>query len=173
MTVSVLDVAKLYETEHSRLRAFVRRLTGDGTVAEDLVQQAFVNLVGRQEPGTETAAYVSRIARNLALNHLRNEKRRAEIEIAGIDTQHIADSRPSPEVTAIYRSELRQLLEVILQLPPRRREAFMLSKVERLSHDEIARRMGISRNTVISQIIAAMAELDRRLPKNNFSFPDH
>lgn len=165
MTSRSVNVASLYETESGRLRAFVRRIVGNPTVAEDLVQQAFANLISKQEHATETAAYVSTAARNLALNHLRDEKRRAEVEIAGADIEHIADQRPSPEMVVLHRSELRQLLEAILLLPPRRRETFMMSRVEGLSHDEIAARMGVSRNTVMSQIIAAMAELHARLPR--------
>jgi RNA polymerase sigma-70 factor (ECF subfamily) len=48
-------------------------------------------------------------------------------------------------------------------LPPRRREAFVLNRIEGLTYDEVAERMGISRNTVITQIVAALAELDKRL----------
>ena len=66
-------------------------------------------------------------------------------------------------MTVLYRNELRRLLRAIAALPRRRREAFVMRKLDGLSYDEIALRMGISRNTVISQIVAAMAELDRRL----------
>jgi RNA polymerase sigma-70 factor (ECF subfamily) len=67
-------------------------------------------------------------------------------------------------MAALYRSELRRLLEAIAQLPARRRQAFVLNRISGLSYDEIAAHMGISRNTVISQVVAAMAELDRRIP---------
>jgi RNA polymerase sigma-70 factor (ECF subfamily) len=66
-------------------------------------------------------------------------------------------------MTALYRSELRRLLQAIADLPPRRREAFVLNRIEGLTYDEVAERMGISRNTVITQIVAALAELDKRL----------
>jgi len=39
----------------------------------------------------------------------------------------------------------------------------VLNRIEGLSYDEVASRMGISRNTVISQIVSALAELDRQL----------
>lgn len=66
-------------------------------------------------------------------------------------------------MTVLYRSELHRLLHSIAQLPPRRREAFILNRIEGLSYDEVAERMGISRNTVITQIVSALAELDRQL----------
>lgn len=158
-------MASLYHAESGRLRSFVRRIVGSHSVADDLVQQAFTNLLARAEPAAASSAYVGKAVRNLALNHLRNERRRAEIEVAGVDAALVADPVPSPEMTVLFRSELRKLLEAILQLPERRRETFMLSRVEGLSHDEVADRMGVSRNTVISQIVAAMAELERILSK--------
>lgn len=163
MTSRALHMADLYRAEHGRLRSFVRRIVGNHAVADDLVQQAFTNLLARAEPAAENSAYVGKTVRNLALNHLRNEKRRAEVEISGVDAALVADPVPSPEMTVLFRSELRKLLEAILQLPERRRETFMLSRIEGLSHDEVANRMGVSRNTVISQIVAAMAELERLL----------
>jgi RNA polymerase sigma factor (sigma-70 family) len=167
MAARDFSIARFYEAERDRLRSFVRRFVRNPVVAEDLVQQAFTNLLSNKDVSPETAAYFRKAVRNLALNHLRDEKRRADVEVAGLDANLIADSQPSPEMVVLYRSELRQLLEIILQLPARRREAFVLNRIEGLSYDEIAQRMGITRNTVISQIVAAMAELDRRLPGND------
>ncbi len=112
---------------------------------------------------SSNAAYIAQAVRNLALNHLRDAKRRGDVEISEADLNSIADMAPSPETIALYRSELRRLLEAVAALPTRRREAFVLNKIEGLSYDDVAQRMGISRNTVISQIVAAMVELDRRL----------
>ena len=164
MSTRALDIARLYEKEQGRLRAFVRRIVGNPAAADDVVQQVFANILGRQEQTpSPSAAYVMQAVRNLALNHLRDTRRRGDIEQAGLDLELIADAGPSPETVAVYRSELRRLLEAIAALPPRRREAFVLNRIEGLSYDEVASRMGISRNTVITQIVSALAELDRRL----------
>ena len=69
----------------------------------------------------------------------------------------------SPEDTVIHRAELRRLLKAIEALPRRRRQVFVLSRLAGLSYIDIAERMGISRNTVISQIASAMVDLDRAL----------
>ncbi|GGB05618.1 DNA-directed RNA polymerase sigma-70 factor [Brucella endophytica] len=163
MDTRTADLARLYETEHTRLRSIVRRLIGNPNVAEDVVQQAFANILARTDETAANFAYVRQAVRNLALNHLRDTRRRGEAELTGFELDTIADERPSPEMAALYRSELRRLLQAVAELPPRRREAFTLNKVEGLSYDEIAERMGISRNTVISQIVSAMLALDRAL----------
>lgn len=154
---------KLYEAEGGRLRSFVRRIVGNPATAEDLVQQAFTNILGRFDEKAPSSAYLVQAVRNLALNHLRDARRRAELEISGLDVGDIADGRPTPETVALYRSELRHLLESVAALSPRRKEAFVFNRIEGLSYDEVAERMGISRNTVISLVVAAMAELDRRI----------
>jgi RNA polymerase sigma factor (sigma-70 family) len=163
MTARVLEITKLYEAKHDRLRSFVRRIVGNPATADDVVQQAFANILGKLDERTPNSAYVFQAVRNLALNHLRDTRRRAEIEISDADLGEIADQRPTPETVALYRCELRQLLEAAAALSPRRREAFMFNKIEGLSYDEVAARMGISRNTVITLIVTAMAELDRRI----------
>jgi RNA polymerase sigma factor (sigma-70 family) len=53
----------------------------------------------------------------------------------------------------------------VAALPPRRREAFVLNKFEGMSYDEIAARQGVSRNTVISHIVIALADLDRGMAR--------
>ena len=164
MTARAAELAKLYQADSGRLRSFIRKAVGNPATAEDVVQQAFANLLGKtDDQAPANSAYVTRAARNLALNHLRDLRRRGQIETVDDQLERHADSRPSPEMTVLYRNELRRLLRAIAALPRRRREAFVMRKLDGLSYDEIALRMGISRNTVISQIVAAMAELDRRL----------
>lgn len=167
MSIRSLAAAKFYEEEHARLRSFVRRIVGNHATAEDLVPQAFTNFLNDvHRPVPENAAYITRAVRNLALNYLRDTRRRSQTVIAGVETETIADPAPSPEMIALYRDELIKLLEAIAALPARRREAFILNKIEGLSYDEIASRMGTSRNTVISQVVAALVDLDRLLPRD-------
>lgn len=165
MSARAIDIAVLYAAERGRLKRLVKRLVQNRTTAEDLVQQAFVKLMDNADRGdvADVPAYLAVTARNLALNHMRNASRRAEVVLPDADLNAVADTRPSPEATAIYRCELRRVLEAVATLPPRRRQAFVLHKFEGLSYDEIAARQGIARTTVITQIVSALADLDRRL----------
>jgi RNA polymerase sigma-70 factor (ECF subfamily) len=165
MSARAIDLASLYASERGRLKQLVRRLVGSKYTAEDLVHQAFVKLMA-QAHGDDLdncQAYLTRAVRNLTLNHLREAARKSEVALAEEAFNAIADPRPSPEMAVIYRSELRRVLEAVASLPKRRREAFVLNKFEGLSYDEIAARQGVSRNTVITQIVTALADLDRRL----------
>lgn len=168
MTARTTNIVKLYELERGRLRAFVRRIIGNQTIAEDVVQQAFTNILAKVDSPAPSSAYMAKAVRNLALNHLRDAKKRAQIEIADSDIDHIADACPSPEMITLYRCELQRLLLAVAALPPRRREAFVLNKIEDLSYDEVSERMKISRNTVITLVVSAMADLDRQLTSFNY-----
>ena len=53
MAARAFEIAMLYEAERGRLRAFVRRIVGNPATAEDVVQQAFANLLGKLD---QTAA---------------------------------------------------------------------------------------------------------------------
>lgn len=167
MSATAIEIADLYAAEQGRLNRLIRRFVRNRTTAEDLVQQSFVKLLGNAERGhiEDVPAYLAVTARSLALNHLRNTSFRAEIELPEADVHAVADPRPSPEAVAIYRCELRRVLQAVASLPPRRREAFVLHKFENLTYDEIAARQGISRNTVITQIVSALADLDRQLAR--------
>ncbi|KAA5602869.1 RNA polymerase sigma factor [Blastochloris sulfoviridis] len=165
MVARTIDLARVYASEQGRLKKLVRRLVGSRATAEDLVHQAFLKLLVGPDCGdlANCPAYLTCAARNLALNHLRDTARRSEIGLPDEDLKAIADPGPSPETAAVVRCELRRVLKAVAALPPRRREAFVLNKFEGLSYDEIAARQGVSRNTVISQIVAALTDLHRRL----------
>jgi RNA polymerase sigma-70 factor (ECF subfamily) len=168
MNAKTFDIAGLYISEQGRLRQLVRRLVGNRAATEDLVHQAFIKLLAAADSGNlnNCPAYLTTTARNLALNHLRDLKRHGEVGIPDAELHAIPDANPSPEMTAVYRCELRRVLQAVASLPPKRREAFVLNKFQGMSYDEIAVRQGISRNTVISHIVIALADLDRKIGRN-------
>lgn len=168
MSASAIDISGLYTSEHGRLRRLVNRLVRNRATAEDLVQQSFLKLIAAAECGNleNCPAYLTCAARNLALNHLRDLNRRGETALPDDESGALPDARPSPEETAMFRCELRRLLQAVAALPRRRREAFVLNKFQGLSYDEIAARQKVSRNTVISHIVIALADLDRQMMRD-------
>lgn len=165
MSARTIDIAGLYAAEQGRLKQLVKRVVRSRTTAEDLVHQAFLKLIDKADHGNvaDVPAYLATTVRHLALNHVRNIARRSEVELPDSEFHAIADTRPSPEMATIYRCELRRVLQAVAALPPRRREAFILHKFDGLTYDEIAVRQAVSRCTVITQIVSALADLDRYL----------
>ncbi|WP_010142360.1 sigma-70 family RNA polymerase sigma factor [Oceanicola sp. S124] len=165
MTLSSSAVSTLYQSERARLLRFAKRLTRNTATSEDLVQDAFLRLLSRRGSGPITAeeAFVTRILRNLALNHLRHARMGVEIAVEESVLAALADKGPGIEDRIIARQSLEQVLRAILSLPPRRREIFVLHRFEDLTYDQIAARLEISRNTVMVQIVNALADLRRQL----------
>lgn len=61
------------------------------------------------------------------------------------------------------RERLRLLAHAIAELPPRRREVFLLHKIDGLSHSQVAERLGISRSKVEKHVMKALAHCRDRL----------
>jgi RNA polymerase sigma factor (sigma-70 family) len=96
----------------------------------------------------QTKAFVFRTARNLLIDRVRREQVVPIDAAADIDALNIAIEAPGPERNAIARDELRRLQAALDRLPPRCREAIVLGRIEGLSGQEIATRMGISEGVV-------------------------
>ena len=168
------QIDKVYLREHGRLRRLLTRLTGNRATAEDLVQEAFVRVLsGRQQDEIQSyEAYLTRVARNLALNHLRRLRMGIEVSVETEVIQALADDQPSAEMAIIARQSLEQILRAIVALPPRRREVFILHRFDHLTYDQIAARLHISRNTVMVQIVNALADLRRAMLEAEAAAPD-
>lgn len=102
----------LCEAEKVRLGRLVQRIVGNASTADEIVQDAFLNLInaGGGTKIDEPGAYFTRAARNLALNRLRHMRHGVEISVDAEIYEAIADRRASPELELLYRQELHRLL---------------------------------------------------------------
>jgi RNA polymerase sigma factor (sigma-70 family) len=100
--------------------------------------------------------FVFRTARNLLIDRVRRVNVVPIEAVADLDALDIAMDAPEPDRTAIARDELRRLQAALDRLPPRSREAFILGRIEGLSGQQIAERMGIAKNTVSAHLDKAI-----------------
>lgn len=156
--------AELFEATYEGLFGFARYIVRDPAAAHDILQDVFMKLWKIREdvdPTRSLKALMYQMVRNYALNHERQRKTRSA---QSIDERL---SEPSAPPTAEREVEARALGKRIerwvAQLPERRREAFVLSRYEGLSHDEIARIMDLTPRTVNNHIVLALQDLRARL----------
>ena len=144
---------------------FCLRMVGARGDAEDLAQDVFVSLhrnIGRIEPRARLSTLLFGIARNLALNHLRDGRRRGRdtavsLEAAGLDPP----SRDRPDRRA-QAAETGALLEQLLdRLPPEQKEALVLREFNGLDYAAIAEIAGCPVGTVRSRLARARETLRR------------
>lgn len=106
--------------------------------------------------------YLRRIVGSALADHYRLERRYIALPEEDGDTALIRQGEtrvPSPEEIADMRQRLAQLQAVLQALPPKCREVFWLLRIEGMSHEEIATRLGISRKTVEGHVARALVRL--------------
>jgi RNA polymerase sigma factor (sigma-70 family) len=157
--------AGFYRTTLAPLRRYLARMLGNATEAQDVAHDAYVRVYpkvqDRSARSPEAVLYTT--ARRLAINRL---KRRhiAPFITAPACFETAAAATPGVVQQVMARQELRQLEEAIAQLPAGCRAVLLLRKIELLSHQEIADRLGLAISTVEKQHARALRLLRAALP---------
>lgn len=133
-------------------------------LAREALHEAFVRMdrVSDAVSIQSAASYVFRMAINVAMDRRRRDRRllgTAEID-AILD---VADDAPDVFSIVAARHEFDAFGEALQELSERRREVFIAVHVDNLSHQEIARRLGVTTRTVAFDLQHAMEHLSRRL----------
>lgn len=130
----------------SRVYRFALRLTGDPHRAEDLTQETFLRAWRKRSSLRDpraTRTWLFRIAVNLWRDGLRN---RRDGDTEWLETE-IPCTNLAPEQPLESREELRRVLDMLDNLPPRQREVLHLVAVEELSLAEVAEVLQINPGT--------------------------
>ncbi|GBC86145.1 ECF RNA polymerase sigma factor SigE [bacterium HR12] len=139
-------------------------LTGDPARAEDLVQEAFVRVVGRfahlRVPDAFDA-YLRRTIVNLHTSHLR----RLRLERAYLERERTAISHASEDAGS-EPGVREELWRALLDLPPRQRAAIVLRYYEDLSERETAEVLGCSRAAAKALVARGMEALRDRIRRD-------
>ena len=160
------DFASLYRATVEPLRRYLARLLGDTGEAEDVAHDAYLRVrpIISAERAEKPEALLYTTARRLALNRLK--RRRIAPFVSGAwEPETTASSEPGVVQQVMARQELEQLEQAIGQLPAGCRAVLLLRKVELLSHQEIADRLGIAISTVEKQHARALRLLRALLPR--------
>ncbi len=144
-------------------------------VAEEIVQETFIRIWEKRTMisiRTTFKAYLYRSVHNNCINYLKGRKymsekdeafrneilKQTEIQIRNLDAG-IIDTIVSGEFETEFRKALKSL-------PAQCLEVFMMCRNEKLSYSETAEKMGISVNTVKTQMKRALLKLKDALEKN-------
>ncbi len=158
--------ADLYDKTYDALHRFVWFITRSKPATEDVLQELYIKLWSIREkadPERSLKALMYQMARNFALNHQRSRKRHTHNSIDDEDILY-EPSIDSTTLADLAADDLESNIHAwIEELPPRRREAFRLSRFEGLSHEEIATAMGLTPKTVNNHIVLALQQLRSKL----------
>jgi RNA polymerase sigma-70 factor (ECF subfamily) len=162
--VEDIDLLRLYlQKRPSLVRFFAARL-GSSAAAEDLAQELYLKLSSLDPAGMDNpSAFLFRIAQNLMLDRLRQDRRAALRAGAWATAQDLRTGEPAVDDALAARRRLARLAELVEGMPAKMGQAFRLHKLEGLSQAETAAAMGISVSAVEKHISAALKLLLRQI----------
>ena len=140
---------------------YARWLCRDATLAEDLVQEAFLRALDGFGGfrGEDPRAWLFAIVRNCLFSAGRTGRRTAPAE----GTEEAPDEADSPETAVLRQSEALAVRRAIDALPEPFRETLVLRELEELSYRDIAEVTGAPIGTVMSRLARARALLAHAL----------
>lgn len=174
----------LFRTYYKRMCAYALTFVSQSDVAEDIVGDVFIKLWEKHTRLNITGSisgYLFQAVKNSCINYLTREKNRKqtvsenEVNLLNLKINYpVSDKYP---LTDLIGKELEErIISEIEKLPEQCKEIFYLSRFEELSHQEIADKLGISKNTVKVQVYRALVKLKSGLkpylPVILTQFPD-
>jgi RNA polymerase sigma-70 factor (ECF subfamily) len=149
---------------------FLYRMVRDTATAEDLAQEVFLRVYRARKqysPSAKFTTWLFRIATNLALNSVRdNRHRQKDVSIDAASTSDedaLPMQLPAPEMRIdehmIERDRADYIRKVISELPEKQRVAVLLHKYEEMDYAEIARILECSESALKSLLFRAYETL--------------
>ena len=149
------------------LYGYAMVLTGDATVAADLVQETYVRAMdsmGRLREDSDTKAWLYNILRSIQLNQLRKQRTTPRVLADENPADLVIETAKDPHAVHVSKVEIEQVREAIMRLPLEFREIILLHEYGEFSYQEIAVLLGCPPGTVVSRIATARSKLRTLLP---------
>lgn len=163
---NLLAFNTLYEAYSDRLYRFAWGYLKSEEEAEELVQEVFTIIWEKRANLKEELSFKSflfTIAFNIIRKHFRTKALLSEYFNSGLPDEQ--DTETTQQVT--YDSLYQFITNIIEQIPQRRREIFIKSRIEGLSIKEIAEELRISHKTVENQLSDALRFIRTNLNREN------
>jgi RNA polymerase sigma-70 factor (ECF subfamily) len=155
-------LADLYALTSAKLFGTILRIVRGRDRAEDLLQDVYVRVWRKAstfDPAKGTAmTWLCTIARNVALNDLRRERRSAEISDEVLPEIKDEDLQPTDEWLCA-KEEVLALADCLEALQSDHRRSIMLAYFEGYTHSELAEKTAVPLGTVKSWIRRGLAGL--------------
>jgi len=145
----------LVEAYWSRVYYNTLTLVKTPAVAQDLTQDIFLKiwLQRNRLPEVESfKKYVYVVGRNQVIAALRKKI----LETADADVTALREDLQAPDLRLEGKDAYKMLMEGVERLTPQQKLIFKLSRLDGLSHEQIAQKLGLSKNTVKVHMVIAL-----------------
>jgi RNA polymerase sigma factor (sigma-70 family) len=162
-------VHHLYLDHHRWLFNWLNRKLGDSADAADIAQDTFIRIIHTPtnenvvaDAINEPRAYLTVVAKRLVANLYR----RRVLEKAYLDSlaQFPMTAAPSLEHQQLILETLQKIDSLLDELPPKVRDAFLLSQLDGLTYAQVAMQLNVSERSVKRYMVQAMAKCILLMP---------
>lgn len=159
------DFEELFQKYRQAVFNLLLRMTGNYDGAIDLTQDVFVRALRAwptlRDPG-QARTWLFRIARNVALRSLDNQRRHPTSSLEDLD-ETPASGAPALDDELLRKERAAALQRALNSLPAETRLILLLRDKEGMEYSEIAQVLGCSQGTVASRLNRARRRLGRKL----------
>lgn len=157
-----------FEALHAQYERLVRRmaqriLNNDEQAAEEVVQDVFFQIwrwPEKWDPARGTfVSWLLTVTRHTAIDHQRRLKRQQTLSVETIE--HIGSNHNDDEP---HSDDQRVLKALLRRLPQEQRQVVVLAFLRGMTHDEIARHLGIPVGTAKSRLRLGLQKLRKAWP---------
>src|SRR5262245_24369726 len=159
---------KLYEQHHRRVYSLCLRMLGNGSQAEDLTQEVFLQVykkIGSFRGDSAFTTWLHRLTVNQVLMHFRRRGVKLEHTSEEGDFTNVVET-PLQSTRRISMVEKLALEKAISQLPPGYRTVYVIHDIEGYDHEKISAMLDVSIGTSKSQLHKARMRLRELLTQS-------
>ena len=153
----------VFKAAYPQVRAFSKGFTKNDADADDIAQQVFIKLWTKRAILANVRnfeTYLYTITKNTVLNHMASQKA-FMVDISDVRNLSTENTPPLEQIEA---SDLQLLIDMTVEnMPPQRQAVYKLSRVEGLSNDQIAEKLGLQKKTVENHLNLALGEIRKVL----------
>ena len=158
------DFEKLYHTYFSDVYLYIRRLSGDEQIAEEITRETFfkaMHSIDSFRGDCDVRVWLCQIAKNCYYTHI---KKAAKLQAADLDElQNMADPAPDLAQQLIRKEEVRRIQKVLHDISEPYKEVFMWRVFAQLSFKQIGSIFGKNENWACVTYHRARKMMIRRL----------
>lgn len=148
-----------------KVYGFICKLIGDKHIAQDLTQETFLKAyrnLSSFDYNKNFITWLFTIAKNTSFNYLKSNEAKS---FERIDEEFIHDL--TPEVVIENKENMKELYELIHNLPEKYRVLILLKYVEKLTAEDIGKVLNLPKGKVESRLYIARQKLISMRNKNN------
>lgn len=157
------EIKKLYWAHYRELCLQAISIIADVETAHDMVQEFFINYWERRGQGIDAPdnfiGYARRAVRNICIDHIRRKEVEERRQQQLPEIEKYVNPYVEEEEAQRYYTRLKRVFELIDALPKGQRAILKLHALEKLTYAQIAKKQGVSINTVRTQLTRAYTKM--------------